>query len=257
LNSLPTAELITSSRLVNKQWNSVASAVCRRRLVKFKLVSSKHSRDPLNMYCSYFNNSQNLPWSSCRFAGNEPFSSGYRYFCLSDSARISMFLKMFGRFLRKLIVKEYDIQLLLDLLQWTPNLQILSFTEQLEEFAETNINTNIYESIKENLRNLKTLFFEISGSISFNLFELILTHSPRLERLWLQMGSNGIAFAEQTASLIQRIPTLSLNFQTMETPSSISPFTASNLRPTSIEFKMVAPSCFQHRILLTTSRISG
>jgi len=242
LSPLPTAELITSSRLVNKQWNSVASAVCRHRLVKFKLVSSKHSRDSLNMYCSYFNNSQNLPWSSCRFAGNEPFSSGYRNFCLSESARISMFVKMFGRFLRKLIVKEYDIQLLLDLLQWTPNLQILSFTEPLEELTEMNINRNIYKAVKDNLRNLKTLFFEISGIISFKLFDLILTHIPRLERLWLQMGSNGIVFAEQTSSLIQRIPTLSLNFQTIETPAAISYFTAKNLRPTSAALQIFSPS---------------
>jgi len=230
---LPTKYLISTCRLVSKEWNSSVSSICRHRRLHFRFPS----QESLEKFRKTFQNSQTLPWSSYSF-----IRSGIAVFMdyTRDIPIILKFISMFGQLVTQVEVEGYNFQFLLDLLQWTPNIESILF-KGLEEKKE-KVDINFHPPATDNFSHLKSfLHFEINGSTSFQVFDFITTRSPLLNEISLTVGSQGAKYTTQISTLIDRIPSISLRIQELP-PAAYTPFSVHNLRVQELWLAVPSPT---------------
>jgi len=196
LSLLPTADLLHRCRLVNREWKSTSSALCRQRNVKLK--GSIGNQKDLEEIFAVFRDLKELPWSSCVLHS------------LSDKTTlepvIQNFLLVFGLHLFDLELEEGNYKILPHLLSTTPNLKRLN-TSAIPSITEEELNPatpnlmNSYGNV--NLRKLKRLVIEVNGQESVHFLQFVLTSSgSRLEYLILSLENLGTENALLAASLM-------------------------------------------------------
>jgi len=199
LNELTTKDLL-HMRVVCREWKVLASRICRQRCVELKAGwCLEGGKTIFGIF-----DTENLPWSACRFANRNCSSLVWN----------EHFLNLFGSRLLKLDLSGNAVDIL-GTLSMTPNLQKLwipSFNPEMKLIPSAG------DKVQRLLPNLKSIRVKTSDDedgdwkMDVESLETLLKLTNRLDSIQLDdLVLESLEHVQKLRSLLIHIPSVSLN----------------------------------------------